>query len=225
MTKLARVLFLALLVLAFTTLTWAAPIVTNGSFETDAVSGSGFLSVAGGGLTGWTVGPSAGAGYPYLINNVYGASTPFGNQFLVLGYYAAGGTDYIEQTISGFTIGGSYVLSFALASEQAPGRSQAQVSFTSGSSTGAATFTAPVTSSNYWRTWSSFTDNFVATGSSVTIRFTQMGGTGGSGNGFDVGVDNVSIAQVGSSVPEPTSLLLIGTGLLSLVGAARRRKK
>lgn len=224
MTTLLRTAFLSMSTLAISSQVWAAPVVANGSFEADPVII--FLSVAGGGLTGWTVGPSpgSGSGYPFLINNAYGASTPYGSQFITLGLYTSNGTGYIEQSIAGFSAGSTYSLSFALASEQAPGQSQLQVSFQSGSTTGPAIFTAPATSSNYWRNWNLLSQNFLATASSVTIRFTQVAGTGGDagsgGGGYDVGLDNVSVSLAGSAVPEPGTMLLLAGGLLT-IGAHR----
>jgi hypothetical protein len=230
MKKLSCITLAVFFVFVFGSLTaFAVPIVVNGSFEVDAVPGSGYLSVAGGGVTGWTVGNVAGASYPFLINNSYGAATPYGSQFIVPGYYGVGGTNYVEQTIADFTPGNTYELSFALSSEgydSTSGQSRAMVSFTSGSSTPAADFTAPPTSGEWWLDWSLFTYNFVADAPSVTIRFTQILGIGNNccgGGGFDVGLDNVSITS--TSAPEPGTLLLLGSGLIGLGFAAKKRFK
>lgn len=202
----------------------AAPVVANGSFEVDPVAT--YLAVTT--VTGWTVGKVASSAYPYLIDNAYGASTPYGDQFFVPGYYAVGGTNYIEQAIGGFTPGNSYTLSFAIATERSDAvgaQSGVSVSFTSGSSTSAADFYAP-DSASYWRTWSLQTYDFLATSSTVTVRFTQNSGRGTAGAGYDVGLDNVSISDAGGTIPEPETfaLLLAGLGLLGLVARRGTRK-
>ena len=202
----------------------AAPVVTNGSFEVDPVAT--FLAVTT--VTGWTVGKVASSSYPFLIDNAYGASTPYGDQFFVPGYYAVGGTNYIEQAIGGFTPGNHYTLSFAIATERSDAvgaQSGVSVSFTSGSSTAAADFYAPDSASS-WRTWSLQTYDFLATSSTVTARFTQNSGRGTSGAGYDVGLDNVLISDAGGAVPEPETyaLMLTGLGLLGLVARRRTQK-
>lgn len=195
-----------------------ANLIVNGSFETDPFTGSGNyqLGLIGNDVTGWFI-PSGDGTYPWgLQNGAFGASTPYGNQFFVLGYW--GGPEFsIQQTIAGLSIGATYSLSFAIASENGC-CSEAEVSFLAGSSTSDQTFSATA-SGQYWTDWTTQAMNFVATGNSVTLQFKNVNVS--SANGYDLGLDNV-IVELASSVPEPTSLLLLGLGLAGL-GFVKRR--
>jgi carbohydrate binding protein with CBM4/9 domain/PEP-CTERM motif-containing protein len=64
--------------------------------------------------------------------------------------------------------------------------------------------------------WTQFSFNFTGTGSD-TIAFTFRDDPAW------IALDNVSVTQSGSSVPEPSSFLLLGTGVLALGGIARRK--
>src|SRR5258708_5762985 len=172
----------------------SGPVVVNGSFEDDSFSSGGTLGLGcTQTLTGWTTQCSADGEYPWGLpnsNEYNGGPTPYGNQWVIVGDFG-NDTSWIQQTVSGFTPGQTYTLSFALASEGTGGGSQVQVSFPSGSTTNSQVFTAPLRGPNYWDTWGTFEMAFVATAASVTFQFEAL--AAGSED-LDVGIDNVSIA-------------------------------
>ena len=216
---------LALLALGFAIPTANAQTITNGSFETDSYGVTNLAS--GGPLTGWTITNFSGSVYPFGINNNSGYGlTPYGSQYILLGYYGNASHNYIEQTISGLTAGTTYDVSFAIATEGyanlygAGNHSQLTASISSGSSTAAQTFTAPSSTAKYWDTWGTDTYAFVANSSSATLRLAQADPIL---NGFDVGLDNVSIKAGISSTPEPGNVALLLSSCLSGGLLLRRR--
>jgi hypothetical protein len=176
-------------------------LVVNGSFETDPCTGSGQgykLGLVGTAITGWVIQTTDGT-YPWCLQNTnaFGAGPAAdGNQWLVLGEVFANTSRTIQQTLTGLNPGGTYKLTFAIASELGC-CSVAEVSFPSGSSTAAQTFTAPG-SAAYWKVWGTQTMNFVAASSSVTLQFKNLvsAQTGPAPNGDDLGLDNVSVVSV-----------------------------
>lgn len=195
-------------------------LITNGSFETPTFNGSGLftLGLVGSAVTGWSI-PTTDGTYPWgLQNGAFGASTPYGNQFFVLGRTSTGTDFTIEQTITGLTPGNTYSLSFAIASEEGC-CAAVEVSFPSGSSTGAQDFTA-LTSGTFWTQWSTQQENFLATSSSVTLQFKDLAAE--FPNGLDLGLDNVDVEGAVSGVPEPTSAVLVGFSLAALAVLKRR---
>ena len=201
-----------------------ANLIVNGSFEADPFTGNGQyqLGLVGNAVTGWYI-PSGDGIYPWgLQNGAFGASTPFGNQWVVLGRYGTPNQFTIQQTLNGLVVNSTYQLSFAIASELGNAGSIAGVSFLSGSSTASQNFTAPA-SGAYWTNWATHSMNFVATNSSVTIQFQNINPN--FSNGYDLGLDNVSVVGASHPVPEPSSLALLGLGGIGLaVGAYRRQR-
>lgn len=161
-----RKILMCIFVVAAATTTAAATIsIVNGSFEADvfnAARDGSSLDLGGTNpLTGWTT--LHNGIYPWGLQNTNGyraGPTPFGNQWVVVGDYGHGGT-WIQQAVTGFTIGKTYELSFALATEQGRG-ALAEVSFPTGSNTLAQVFTAPLRASTYWDKWGTFTMPFIA---------------------------------------------------------------
>jgi hypothetical protein len=194
-----------------------ADFVVNGSFEAVQI-GSPFLSTNPADIPGWTHSGAVGdallwhVGYADGGGNITVAGQ--GLQFVTLGGgFTANGTGMWQQTLTGLTAGTTYNLTFQMASEGSFSGSQSlTVDFASGSSTGAQTFTAGPSSANYWRNWETKTENFVATSSSVVLRFSAT-------TQFDVGLDNVQVVAAGPvAVPAPSTLTLFATGALSLLG-------
>jgi hypothetical protein len=223
MKKLIQISAVAFGAFVFVSISNAAPVVMNGSFEADVFNASGFGYSLGLGssntLTGWTTLNSPDGIYPWGLQNAnafFGGPTPYGDQWVVVGDFGFGGS-WIQQMVSGFTVGQTYTLKFALASESNPG-SLLEVSFPAGSSTSSATFTAPLRGPNFWDTWDNFSMNFVADATDVTVRFEGL-----AGPGLDAGIDNVSVA---AAVPDQCSTVqLAGLAMLGLGALGRKLRK
>lgn len=194
-------------------LSLADPIITNGSFEAVPI-GSPFVSSNSADVPGWAHGGPVGDGLLWAIGyadpggsvRVAGA----GNQFVTLGGgFIDVGTANWSTTITGLAVGSSYNVDFMIASEF-PATQTMTVGFLSGSSTASQSFTASPSSDNYWRTWVPEMHTFLASGTSAVINFSV------NNQGFDMGLDNVTVTSATTAVPEPSSLLMAALGLTGL---------
>jgi PEP-CTERM motif len=195
----------------------ASNILVNGNF---ASTDNGFSET----LTpvGWTnIGHIDGV----ISDSVFGTPAYGGSTY----YYDTGGYggatpasgDGIEQTV-GTSIGTTYDLSLGVSSENVGGgpeflnvlvngTSIAQFQMILNSAYGA--FDAPWTTENL---------SFVAGSTSTTIAFTVTGTDLGALDPLIAGVD-LEAATATATTPEPSSFVFLGTGILGLAGAIRRK--
>ena len=229
-----------------------ADFVTNGSFSqytggynnaTSQLSNSGTGGYTA--LTGWTVGSgtygflmspgtadTTGAYSPQFGNtftlwgsnnggvNTLPATSPDGGNYVALdaasGYHGTG----ISQVLTGLVAGKQYAVTFDWASGQQHGfdgstYESLQVGF--GSQTQSTATVANV--SHGFTNWQQQTFVFTADGTSDTLNFLANG----TPNGLPpmVLLDGVTVA----TVPEPTSLALIGVGLAVTAGVRHCRRR
>jgi hypothetical protein len=224
LTKLAPFLFATSVVVPIC----SANLITNGDFEMNPVAnGAGVILATNDttSLPGWKVIGACGSNCIGILNNYLEASNlgtltfqaQSGNQSLDLtgGFNSLVGG--VEQTVA-TSIGANYSLTFYVGNMDNNASSYTLASAVQVAITGqAAQIFSNNTNTTTHLNWALETFDFTATSTSTTIDF--INATLLADN--EAGLDNVQLNAVSSTVPEPSSMLLLGAGLVAFAFVRR----
>jgi len=184
-------------------------LIVNGSFETPS-AGTGDCLCANGTVPGWTTTDPSGI-IEIDDSAAFGGSAYDGTQSLEVNAF---NPEDVQQTVSGLTIGQSYILSWAYGDRPGSGDEEMQVYLGSSLVT---TDYDNLEGSNPSLLWSPNSFVVTATATSEVLSFNGIYVDGDPSVGNEV--DAVSLDQT----PEPSTLLYFATGLGVLGYAWRRR--
>ena len=206
-----------------------AATILNGSFETTvpAVGNAacGIFASGSTSITGWTVVGPAGTDVGVCNTNFAQSGISFlaedGSNWLDLTGLNSNSTEGVQQIVA-TTIGDSYTLSFWVGNVDSPSTGFGVTStvnvLANGTSLGK--FTNNCTVCTTTQQWMQFSDTFTATSASTTLAFLNAD----PGTDNTNGLDNLVLTDNGpAGVPEPSSIVLVGSGLLGLAAWLRQR--
>jgi hypothetical protein len=196
-----------------------ATLLVNGSFEVPVVPTADYVNIVSGAEPtgfGWTVDVN---NVDVFSQGVLGATGTIYDGTQALDLVGFGTTGKVSQTFA-TTIGQLYVLSFAYSNNPiSTGGASADVVMTSGLSTVLSQSISHSTATTTDFTWSVFTMNFIAAGTSSTLNFNN---TVGANNG-GVLLDAVSVEAGRVTAPEPGTFALMLPALAVAVAKLRRK--
>jgi Protein of unknown function (DUF642)/PEP-CTERM motif len=201
----------------------------NGSFETTvpAVGNAacGIFVSGSTSITGWTVVGPAGTDVAVCNTNFVQSGISFlaenGSNWLDLTGLNSNNAEGVQQAVATI-IGDSYTLSFWVGNVDSPATGFGVTSTVNVSANGTSlgAFTNNCTTCTTTQQWTQFSDTFTATSVSTTLTF--LNGDPATDN--TNGLDNLVLTDNGpAGVPEPSSIVLVGSGLLGLAAWLRRR--
>jgi hypothetical protein len=191
--------------------------VTNGSFE-DFIGGVGYGTPAGWTATGAVGTNRAATQSGFFADN---GTTPDGGS---VGFLQ--GAASLSQTLSGFTLGGSYVLTFFDNARSGPVTVAPVVTLGTQTLFGSpSTFIGAVGGTNPYNFISvpfTYTAAFNGGSTSAALKFAST--TLGGGDGTFL-LDGVQVSALASAAPEPGSVATFVLGGIGVLGAGLRRRR